>query len=138
MIRGTTAPFKFALSRPFEEVSIMEVQFWQKHHMQTPIVKRYDMESTPTRNDGFAAVSPAAKEVQTNLNPEETLRFSDKEKGYVQIQAYYGSDGFSEGSLPQKFTVYPTYSNDPIVIPPAEPVDDYIYVFDAGELSGGE
>lgn len=142
MIRGTTAPFKFNIPYPFNEVSKIVATFKQKHNTgignPLPIIKIYDVSHEASRNDGFAAQEPTSTEVHISLNPEETLRFSDQEKAYVQIQVYYQDRNISVASLPEKVTVYPVFNDTPIVdIDPTEIVDD-IYIFDAGEVSGGE
>ena len=142
MIRGTTAPFKFSIPYPFNEVSKIVATFKQKHNTgignSLPIIKMYDVSNKASRNDGFAAPEPTSTEVHVSLNPEETLRFSDKEKAYVQIQVYYQDRNIVVGNIPQKVTVYPVFNDTPIVdIIPTEIVDD-TYILDAGKISGGE
>ena len=142
MIRGTTAPFKFTVPHPFNEITKIVATFKQKHNKgignPLPIVKIYDVSYGEPRNDGFAALDPESTEIHTSLNPEETLRFSDKEKGYVQVQVYYQDRNIVVGNTPQKFTVYPVFNDTPIVdIEPSEIIGE-TYIFDAGVVSGGE
>ena len=141
MIRGTTAPFKFDVPYAFSEISKIVATFWQKHNKginnPLPITKTYDNINETENSGGFTAPDPSAKEVYVSLNPEETLRFSDKEKAYVQIQVYYADRDLSVGSIPQKITVYPVYHDKPIVDIPSVIIDD-IHIFDAGVISGGE
>lgn len=142
MIRGTTAPFKFDVPYAFDEIDKIIATFWQKHNKgignPLPIKKMYIKDQS--HNDGFAAPDNMSKEVHVSLNPEETLRFSDKEKAYVQIQVYYGgARNVSVASVPQKVTVYPVFNDDaPIIdIEPSEIIDD-IHILDSGEILGGE
>ena len=140
MIRGTTAPFKFIIPYPFDEVSKIVATFKQKHNKgignPIPIMKMYD--TSASRNDGFAASEQNPTEVYITLNPEETLRFSDKEKGYIQIQVYYQGRDIAVSNVPEKFTVYPVFNDTPIVdMEPTEIVED-TYIFDSGEIAGGE
>jgi tRNA uridine 5-carboxymethylaminomethyl modification enzyme len=46
----------------------------------------YDVSYGEPRNDGFAASDPESTEIHTSLNPEETLRFSDKEKHQIFLE----------------------------------------------------
>lgn len=143
MIRGTTAPFKFDVPYPFSEISKIVATFKQKHNTgignPLPIIKMYDVTYEQSRNDGFAAPDPTSKEVHISLNPEETLRFSDKEKAYVQIQVYYQGRNVAVASTPQKVTVYPVLNDDSIVdIEPSDIIDESLFIFDAGQISGGE
>lgn len=137
MIRGTTAPFKFDIPYPWEEVTTIVATFWQKHNNGTveaplPIKKIYYADPVNARNDGFT--SPSALEVYTNLTPWETLRFSDKEKAYVQIQVYYADRNVTAASPEQAVAVYPVKNDEPVGgLEPSEAIDD-VYIFDAGEI----
>lgn len=137
MIRGTTAPFKFVVPYAFQEITRIEAVFWQKHHKGTdeaplPIEKIYNgLENG--RNDGFAAPTLESKEVHTTLTPEETFRFSENEKGYAQVKVFYADRNLIVSSKEQKFTVYPSHNDDPIIVDPPEVMDD-LYVFDAGAI----
>ena len=155
MIRGTTAPFKFNVPYDTSTISSMVVTFSQKHWHGTdearlPIEKWYvaswttqedgSLKLTETRNEGFAFSETNPKEIQTNLTEEETLRFSDKEKAYMQIRIQFDTDGgqVTRASLPQKITVYPVLNNEQIGTPtPSETIGD-IYIFDAGVIRAGE
>ena len=155
MIRGTTAPFKFEVPYDTNTISAIVVTFSQKHWRLTntapfSLEKWYtaswvtqedgSMKLVKTRNDGFAFSETNPKEVQMILPEEDTLRFSDKEKAYMQIRVQFDIDGgqVTRASLTQKITVYPVLNDSQIGAPtPSETIDD-IYIFDAGEIKAGE
>jgi hypothetical protein len=155
MIRGTTAPFKFEVPYDTNTISAIVVTFSQKHWYGTdtaklPIKKWYlaswatqedgSVKLVETRNDGFAFSTTNSKEIQTNLTEEETLRFSDKEKAYMQIRVIFDLDEgqVARASLPQKITVYPVLSDEQIGTPTPSEVIDNVYIFDAGVIEAGE
>lgn len=155
MIRGTTAPFKFEVPYDTSTISAIVVTFSQKHWNGTataalPLEKWYlaswmtqedgSVKLVETRNDGFAFSETNPKEIQTTLTEEETLRFSDKEKAYMQIRVQFDIDGgqVTRASLPQKITVHPVLNDSQIGTPtPSETIDD-LYIFDAGAIKAGE
>lgn len=155
MIRGTTAPFKFEVPYDTSTISTIVVTFSQKHWRLTDIApfsleKRYtaswvtqedgSMKLIPMINNGFAFSETNSKEIQMMLPEEDTLRFSDKEKAYMQIRVQFDIDGgqVTRASLPQKITVYPVLNDSQIGTPtPSETIDD-IYIFDAGAIKAGE
>lgn len=155
MIRGTTAPFKFEVPYDTSTITTIVATFSQKHWQGTniarlPLEKWYiaswatqedgSMKLVTTRNDGFAFSEVNPKEVQTNLTEEETLRFSDKEKAYMQVRVQFDVDGWhvTSASLPQKITVYAALNEDQIGTPnPSETIGN-IYIYDAGEVRAGE
>lgn len=146
MIRGTTAPFKFQVPYDTSTITAIVVTFSQKHWTNPgpnpiPIHKWYVrspengvIPEIPTRNDGFVFFD---KEIHTSLAAEDTMRFSDKEKAYVQIRVQHLVDGgiLTTASKPQKFTVYPVLNDEDLGLPtPSETIDDNVYIFDAGKL----
>lgn len=140
MIKGTTAPFKFKVPYAFDEITKIVAVFDQKHYDGTteaplPIKKVYDMLSEPTRNDGFSVSDDNNMEVHTALTPYETMRFSEKEKGYAQIQVWYADRDITVASKLNKFSVYPVMNEDIVdVFEPSEQPEDDVYVFDAGKV----
>jgi hypothetical protein len=68
------------------------------------------------------------------LTPEETLRFSDERKAYVQLFAI-GPEGEKFGSHEEMFTVYPgsdeDVSNDNILPTPG---NDGLIILDGGRI----
>jgi hypothetical protein len=141
MIRGTTAPFKFEVPYDTSAISAMVVKWSQKHYdgvgtAKLPLEKWYL--PSKSRNDGFAFSDENPKEIQTILTEEETLRFTDKEKAYMQIRVQFdfGEDKGQvvRASLPQKITVYPALYEDQIgSSTPSEIIDDF-YIYDAGTI----
>ena len=121
MIRGTTAPFKFNVPYDTSTISTMVATFSQKHNNGTaeeplPIEKWYIKDygaGEVIRNDGFAFSDTNPNEIQTSLTEEQTLRFSDKEKAYMQIRVQFATDEGTRvvGSKPVKITVYPVNDN---------------------------
>lgn len=69
-----------------------------------PIKKEYNNLITPNVNDGFEITETTISVV---LNPEETLRFNDAIKAYVQIKIYNDDTHITYASYSQRFTVYP-------------------------------
>lgn len=140
MIKGTTTSFTFKVPYPFNEITKIVAVFDQKHNDGTteaplPITKVYNVLSDPPRNDGFAASDENDTEIYTVLTPHETMRFSEKEKGYAQIQVLYEDRNVTVASKQNKFTVYPVMNDEVIddFDPSERPADD-VYVFDAGRV----
>lgn len=104
MIRGTDAKFKFKLSCQCSELESATITFWQKDNdgpsedRPLPIIK---VLSQCTQSD-------VPDELYVELNEEETLRFSDDRKAYVQLITTT-VDGTSTASREKMFTVYPIY-----------------------------
>lgn len=132
MIRGTTACFKFKLPYDFEQISSVKIIFWQDNNngptesRPLPIVK--------IKSQCFQ--TNIRRELAVNLTPEETLRFSDERKAYVQMTAT-AADGSRFASHQEMFTVYPVRDEDvsggdgDIVIPPD---DDGVVILDGGRI----
>jgi hypothetical protein len=155
VIRGTTTPFKFEVPYDTSTISAIVVTFSQKHWSGTadaplPLKKWYiaswepqedgSMKLTAKENQGFAFSEINPKEIQMSLTEEETLRFSDKEKAYMQIKVQFEIDGGQvvRASLPQKITVYPVLYDDTIGTPTPSDIFDDIYILDAGTMEAGE
>lgn len=105
VIRGTTAKFKFNIPYNYEEITWITITFWQpgnngpSNERKLPIVKTKDHCQQSNGN-----------EVCVELNSEETLRFSDKFKAYVQLRA--NANGNTFASKQETITVYPIYGDD--------------------------
>lgn len=113
MIRGTTAEFKFNLPCEFNDLNYVKITFWQLDNAGTvssplPIIKY--------KNSCSYGVDP--KELHVSLTQEETLRFSDQTKMFVQLRAS-ANDGTVFASKQERFTVYPIY-DDSILTPDDE------------------
>lgn len=105
MIRGTTAQFKFLLPYDRDDVAEATIVFWQDGNNGTishplPIYK--SLVDCVTKNN--------PREIYVTLEKDETLRFSEKRKAYVQLTAST-VEGTDFGSRKQLITVYPVYDD---------------------------
>lgn len=119
MIRGTNAQFKFQLPYKFSELERVKITFWQPDNngpaidRPLPIIKVL----------GQCSPSNIPNELYVTLNQEETLRFADDRKAYVQLRAST-IEGIPIASLKQSITVYPVY-DDSILDDEILPTPDY-------------
>ena len=122
MIRGTAQPFKFKIPCNFSELSSVRIIFTQDNYngpdetWPLPIIKVLSQ----------CRQGSTQKELLVTLNKEETLRFTDKRKAYVQIMGEV-IDGLPFGSKPHLITVYPVLDDsilDDDIIPTPSPDDD--------------
>lgn len=119
MIRGTNAQFKFNLPYNFSELESAKITFWQPENAgpstdrPLPIVKIL-AQCAPTN---------VPNELSITLNQEETLRFSEERKAYVQLRAVT-LDGTPIASLKKQLTVYPVY-DDTVLDDDILPTPDY-------------
>lgn len=121
MIRGTTAQFKFKLPYNVVDIATAKINFWQENYSgpnqsrPLPIVKVLSQCSESNMPD----------ELLVFLNKEETLRFLDDRKAYVQLHAKT-KDGTAFASKKEAITVYPVYDDsilDDDILP--TPTPDY-------------
>lgn len=105
MIRGTTAQFKFKLPYPKGELDWATIKFWQPSNPNQfdPITKKLIHCDGPDN----------APELCVSLTADETIKFSAKYKGNVQLRAQHAASGTVFGCRPTLFTVYPM--NDEIL-----------------------
>lgn len=119
MIRGTDAQFKFKLPYDYSELETVRVTFWQPNNSgpstnrPLPIVKVLEQ----------CSQSDSPRELTVTLNQEETLRFKDDSKAYVQFRAET-IDGISIASKKMLITVYPVY-DESILDEEILPTPDY-------------
>lgn len=119
MIRGTNAQFKFKLPYDYSDLEIVKITFWQPENngpssnRPLPIIKVLQ-QCSPT---------DISNELSITLNQEETLRFSEKRKAYVQLRAIT-TDGIPIASIKKQLTVYPIY-DDSILDEEIIPTPDY-------------
>ena len=119
MIRGTNAQFKFRLPYNFSELSKVKITFWQPDNSgpdisrPLPIIKVLEQ----------CSQSDVENELCVTLNQEETLRFVDDRKAYVQLRAAT-KDGIPIASREKMITVYPVY-DDSILDDEILPTPDY-------------
>lgn len=125
MIRGTNAQFKFSLPYDYSELKTVKIVFWQPDNdgpsldRPLPIIKVL----------GQCSPSNTPKELCVTLNQEETLRFSEERKAYVQLHAKT-HEGIPIASREKIITVYPLY-DDSILddnILPTPDYDDLIFL----------
>ena len=117
MIRGTTAYFKFALPYNYDQLESANIVFWQPYN-DGPTPDR----PLPITKILKQCVKTAEKELSVSLTPEETLRFTDTLKAYVQMTATT-IDGIRFGSYEKTITVYPVRNDN--VEDEAIPTPDY-------------
>ena len=106
MVRGTTAYFKFIMPYNYSQLASAKVVFWQNHNNGPSVSRPLPITKT------LAQCQPTSKEneLAVSLTPEETLRFSDKRKAYVQLRALT-IDGIPVASMKRQLTVYPIYDD---------------------------
>ena len=113
MIRGTNVRFTFTIPKEIniEDISYIEVIAWQNGYKGTtvaplPLKKRYtnqDWDSALLDNDDDYTLVVV-------LTSEDTARFTDKLKGYIQCKVGLTGKG-AYATHEQKFTVYPMHSD---------------------------
>ena len=126
MTRGTTAYFKFIM--PYPHLQSAKVVFWQNYNNGPS-----DSRPLPITKV-LAQCSQNDYELRVSLTPEETLRFSDKRRAYVQLMAT-SSDGLRFASRQQMFTVYPVRdedTGDDNVLP--TPDNSGLVILDGGQI----
>ena len=142
MIRGTTAPFKFSVPYAWSDICAIEATFTQKKESgeTLSIIKEYDTRWAENINPGgFTPDNNNPYIIYVILDPYETLQFSEKRKGQVQIKVYCPGKGIV-ANKPSKFTVYPSNNDNILEGDPGEPMPENndIWILDAGEISGGD
>lgn len=126
MIRGTNAQFIFKLPYNFNQLDSAKVMFWQNDNdgpsmsRPLPIIKILPQ----------CSQSKEPNELCVTLNQEETLRFVDDRKAYVQLRATT-FDGIPIASRKKAITVDPAYDDsildDDDIIPTPE-YNGYVYL----------
>ena len=128
MIKGTTWQFDFKLPYAFNQIVKIDITFWQDNYngpsesRPLPIKKKLSQcrqGSDPNILSVF-------------LNKEETMRFTDDRKAYVQ---YIGvtTEGSDFGCKKKLITVHPVEDDsifDENLIPTPPPDDDDIIILD--------
>lgn len=125
MIRGTNAQFIFRLPYNFDQLESARITFWQPENdgpaanRPLPIIKILQQ----------CSQSSKANELCVILNQEETLRFKDDRKAYVQLRAST-LDGIPIASKQRMITVEPSYGDSILdgAIEPTPEFDGYIYL----------
>ena len=132
MIRGTTAQFKFKLPYNVSELQVVKINFWQENYSgpsparPLPIVKVLSQ----------CSESNAPDELLVFLNKEETLRFLDDRKAYVQLRAKT-KEGTAFGCKKEMITVYPVYDDsvlDDEILPTPTPGYGDLVILDGSTI----
>lgn len=130
MIRGTNHDFQIKMPYDYDDVPYITVVFWQKDNNGSekfgplPIKKFHDDCIVSAANN---------KEITVTLNPDETARFLDDRKAYMQFSATTSS-GIRFGCTQREITVYPMY-NDSIlgdITPSSE--NNGLIILDGGDI----
>ena len=119
MIRGGSCEFRWNLPYNFSELAIVKITFWQDNY-NGPTSDR-TLPITKVREQCRVGSKPT--ELSVTLNQEETLRFTDKRKGNVQLAAKT-TTGIPIVSKEALFPVYPI-CNDSILDDTVIPAPDY-------------
>lgn len=95
----------------------------------------YSSISEVAKNDGIQPDPNNPQILLTSLSAAETMRFSDKRKGYVQVITYYDKDNITIGSLDYEFMIYPIRTGDIIgdIAGPSS-TDVLVQILDAGNI----
>jgi hypothetical protein len=130
MIRGTDTQFIFNLPYQCSDVDFVKIIFWQPEN-NGPSVDR-PLPITKLLAQCYATGSP--NQLCVVLDREETLRFSDKRKAYVQLRGTT-KDGVTFGNRKHMITVYPTIDVSFLdeTILPSPTYSDYV-VLDGEEI----
>lgn len=119
MIRGTNAQFKFNLPYQYSDLEVATITFWQPENNGPSIDRPLPIKKI------LAQCSPSDNPYQlcVTLNQEETLRFTEERKAFVQLRATT-YDGIPVANKKQPITVYPIY-DDSILDDDILPTPDY-------------
>ena len=91
----------------------------------------YSSLETYALNHGTQIDPTNPKILLVSLTPSETMRFSDKRKGIVQILGYCDTDGIVIGSYSEKFMIHPVHTDD---ISGLLPTDPSLIIMDSGTI----
>lgn len=100
MIRGTTAQFKYKLPCQASDIEIASIVFGQNGNSGPDRLRPLPIRKV------LGQCKLGDCELIVTLNQEETLRFSDKIRGYTQARVI-AKDGSSFACRKQLFIVYP-------------------------------
>lgn len=106
MIRGTTAQFKFKMPYEYDEVTTIKIIFWQPGNPGPSSDRKLPIEKTRDHCEK----TTVSTECSVKLTQEETLRFSEKTKAFVQLRAM-AKDGTVFATKQEPITVYPLYDD---------------------------
>ena len=132
MIRGTTAQFKFKMPYSIKDVSALKSTFWQENYngpsksRVLPIIK--------TMNQCILNIFN--NEILVSLDTEETSRFKDDRKAYVQLRGKT-VNGSTFGSKRGLVPVYPGDDSilDDNITPTPTPEDSGLIILDGNAVN---
>jgi hypothetical protein len=103
VIRGTSEQFQFKIPYKYEDVQFVEITFWQDD-----VVGTMDSPFPIKKHLSACEDTTGTNVLILTLQPNETLRFTDKKKAYVQLSGCT-LEGSMFSSRKSIITVYPTY-----------------------------
>lgn len=133
MVRGTAQPFQFKIPCTFNELSTVRITFSQENYYG--LSESRPLPITKVLSQCRQGGSP--NELVVVLNKEETLRFTDKKKAYVQIMATSVNGDIPFSHKPHIFTVYPVLDDsilDDDLIPTPGPFDSGVIILDGSTI----
>jgi hypothetical protein len=105
MVKGTTTQFKFSLPYDYSDIEVAKIKFWQRGNNGTP-----DGPLPIYKTLAHCIQTSNPREILVTLSPAETLRFSTKVKGRVQLSATT-YEGIRFASKEQLITIYPIHDD---------------------------
>ena len=132
MIRGATAQFKFKIPYNTQDINVVKITFWQENYNGPNITRPLPI----IKSIGQCVRDAFNNEILVSLDKEETLRFKDDRKAYVQFQAKTVS-GNTFASKKELITVYPVYDDsilDDNIMPTPTPEDNGLIILDGSEV----
>ena len=128
MIKGTSQSFRFKTPCNFDDIEVLSIVFWQDDYYgpsstrPLPIIK----------NKSQCFPDPdSPNRLRVTLSPEETSRFSEDRKAYVQLDAKpYSGESFA--SFETMFTIYPNKTVGDIE--ESTPVYGDVVILDGGNI----
>lgn len=133
MVRGTAQPFQFKIPCTFNELSTVRITFSQENYYGLSASRPLPI--TKVLSQCRQGSSP--NELVVVLNKEETLRFTDKKKAYVQMFAESINGVVPFSHKPHIFTVYPALDDSILgddIIPTPGPDDNGIVILDGSTI----
>lgn len=130
MIRGMAQPFKFKIPCNFSDLLDAKITFWQENYNGPDYTRPLPIHKVLSQ----CRQGNTSKELIVILNTEETLRFIDDRKAYVQLRASV-IGGLPFGTKPTAITVYPVIDDSVLddIVPTPTPDED-VFIFDGSTI----
>jgi hypothetical protein len=142
MIRGVSAEFIFDLPCQYLDLKSAQVAFWQEDYYGPSDLRRLPIIKTLE----YCKRGPKPTQLSVTLSREETARFTELRKAYVQfagVKMGFDANGNAVdqgiGHKKEMITVYPIHNSlEPgeIILPTINHND--LYFLDGGELFSGD